>query len=337
MMSSPTLNVLIIGCGNIAGGFDAVRADDALPFTHAGAYRKHGGFSLGACIDPDSAKREAFRTHWQVSQGFAKFDPAQHQAGEFDVISICSPTAKHAEQIDAAIALKPKLIFCEKPVTTNVVDTLYCVQRCEEEGIQFAVNHTRRWAPDVLRLKQELSAGHWGQIRSVVGHYNKGVLNNGAHMLDLLRYLLGTLNLASAEKPVWDYWEDDPSIAAQLHSESGIPVYLNVAHASDYAFFELQITTERGVISMENGGLNWRIRRTIQSPDFKDYRSLSAGEMVEGEYSMAMTNAISNIYNAITSGEALASNGYSALQAQRLCEQIKVAALAKNKKIRKVA
>lgn len=337
MMSPQRLNVLIIGCGNIAGGFDAVRPEDALPFTHAGAYRKHGGFSLGACIEPDAHKREAFQTHWKVQQAFEKFEPAQHQTGEFAVISICSPTAKHAEQIDTAIALKPKLIFCEKPVTTNVADTLYCVQRCEEEGIQFAVNHTRRWAPDILRLKQELSAGHWGQIRSVVAHYNKGVLNNGAHMLDLLRYLLGTLNLASADKPVWDFWEDDPSIAAQLQSESGIPVYLNVAHASDYAFFELQITTERGVISMENGGLNWRIRRTIQSPDFKDYRSLGAGEMVDGEYAMAMTNAISNIYNAITSGEALASNGYSALQAQRLCEQIKIAALAKTKKIRKAA
>ncbi len=335
-MSHPTLNVLIIGCGNIAGGFDAVRAKDALPFTHAGAYRKHGGFSMAACIDPDMQKRKAFHDHWQVRQAFANLDATQHTTNQYDVISICSPTAKHAEQIDAAITLKPKLIFCEKPVTTNVADTLYCVQRCEEEGIQLAINHTRRWAPDVLRLKQELSTGHWGQIRSVVGHYNKGILNNGAHMLDLLRYLLGSLNLASVDKPVWDFWEDDPSIAAQLHSESGIPVYLNIAHASDYAFFELNITTERGVISMENGGLNWRIRRTIQSPDFKDYRSLGLGEVIDGEYSMAMTNAISNIYNAITNGEALASNGYSALQAQRLCEQIKVAALANNKKIRKV-
>ena len=323
MMNSPTLNVLIIGCGNIAGGFDAVRADNALPFTHAGAYRKHGGFTLGACIDPDAQKREAFQNHWQVKNAYAKLDPAQHTAGEFDVISICSPTANHAEQIDAAIALEPKLIFCEKPVTTLLADTLYCVQRCDEEGIQFAVNHTRRWAPDVLRLQQELKSGHWGQVRAVVAHYNKGILNNGAHMLDLLRFLFGSLNLDSADKPVWDFWPDDPSIAALLHSEAGIPISLSVAHASDYAFFELQIITERGALSMENGGLNWRIRRTIQSPDFKDYRSLGAGEMLEGEYAMAMTNAINNIYNAVTSGEPLASDGNSALEAQRLCEQIR--------------
>lgn len=336
-MTDTQLQVLIIGCGNIAGGFDAVRPAGALPLTHAGAFTSHGGFSLAACVDPDLQKREAFRSHWQVRQAHSTFDPAEYKRGEFDVISICSPTAKHAEQIEAALNLKPKLIFCEKPVTANLADTIQCVQRCEDENVLFAINHTRRWAPDVLRLQHELKTGHWGQVRSVVGHYNKGILNNGSHMLDLLRYLFGSLKLNSAEKPVWDFWEDDPSIAAELQSESGIPVYLNLAHASDYAFFELQIITERGVIAMENGGLSWRIRRTIQNPDFKDYRSLSAGEIIDGEYAMSMKNAISNIYNAVNSGEPLASNGYSALQAQRLCEQIKIAGLAKMKKFRKAA
>ena len=49
--------------------------------------------------------------------------------------------------------------------------------------------------PDVLRLRDELAAGHWGEVRSVSATYNKGVLNNGGHLIDLLHLLLGPLDV----------------------------------------------------------------------------------------------------------------------------------------------
>ena len=198
------------------------------------------------------------------------------------------------------------------------------VDRCEKNGIKLAINHTRRWAPDVCRLAKQLRTGEWGEIRSVVGHYNKGVLNNGAHMVDLLHLLLGPLQLVQVGDAVWDFWENDPSIPAVLRAPANIPVTLNVAHAGDYSYFELQIITQYGVISMEDGGLNWRLRHVESSPHFKGYRSLSEGKRETGEYSLAMQAAIANLYNAIIDDQPLASTGYSALEAQRICEKIRV-------------
>jgi predicted dehydrogenase len=320
------LRVLIVGCGNIAGGFDAGRAATLAPLTHAGAYQRHGGFHIAACVEPDAQRRTAFMQRWGVAQGFAELDVAAAAAGPFDVISLCSPTSAHAAQIEPALALAPRLIFCEKPVTPTVAETAALVQRCESAGVPLAVNHSRRWAPDVRRLADELAAGAWGSVRSAVATYNKGVLNNGSHMVDLLHALLGPLELVSAGAAVADFWRDDPTVPALLRTAQGAPVHLNTAHAADYAVFELQLYTSTAVISMEDGGLQWRVRRVIDSPHFAGYRVLDGGERRAGEYAAAALAAVGNLHDALSGGAPLLSSGRSALAAQRMCEQIRRAA-----------
>lgn len=327
-MKSSSRRVLFVGCGNIAGGFDADRPSDAWPLTHAGAYRRHGGFELVACVDSDERQGHAFASRWSVDRALLDLVSLEAKPGDFDVISICSPTALHDQHLEFAIGLRPRLIFCEKPVTYDLSSTEKWVGICEEEGIALAVNHTRRWAPDIARLQKELSDGYWGAVRSVTGTYNKGVLNNGGHMIDLLHLLLGPASLQWAGQPIWDFWDNDPSIPAVLVSGQGVPIFLQVADARDYAFFELQIITERGVIVMENGGAEWRLRKAAPSPLFKGYRTLAAAGMESGAYSLAMAAAVANIEEYLATGKPIASTGRTALQAQRVCEQIRTCSLA---------
>lgn len=326
--NDPTpMRVLLVGCGNIAGGFDAARPDSAWPLTHAGAFRRHGGFAIDACIEPDAARREAFMERWDVARGVQDFDALGPDTGRFDIISICSPTALHGEHLAGALSLAPRLIFCEKPLTTSLADSEQWVSRCAAAGVQLAVNHTRRWAPDVVRLAQELAAGAWGSVRAASATYNKGVLNNGGHLVDLLHALLGPLEVIAAGAPVWDFWPDDPSVPALLRSRSGVSITLNVAHAADYALFELQLVTQRGTIVLEDGGQVWRLRRVVNSAQFNGYRTLDAGERRTGEYEQAMSRAAASLYRALRHGEALAGSGEGALQAQRVCDELRRRAL----------
>lgn len=325
-MTTPPLRTVIAGCGNIAGGFDSARPAGELPLTHAGAFVRHGGFTLVACIEPDETRRNAFMAHWGVPLGFASLaDPALRDLG-IELASLCTPTRHHAADLEAALALRPRAIFCEKPVTPSVAETAHWVERCGKAGVLLAVNHTRRWAPDVRRLGEELARGDWGALRSVTGWYNKGILNNGGHLVDLIRWLAGELTLRAAGPAVHDFWPDDPTVAALLEAPGGVPVQLCTAHAGDYALFELQLVTARAVILMENGGMNWRVRTSIESPTFKGYRNLSDGQARPGEYAQAMSAAAANLHGAITAGQPLAGTGANALAAQRLCEQIRDAA-----------
>ena len=318
------LKVLVVGCGNIAGGFDAQRSATEWPFGHAGAYLRHGGFVLKACVDPDEGQRERFMARWGIAWGAA--DMGALPPGAFDIVSICSPTAWHAAHLEQALALRPRAIFCEKPLTPSLAESHRWVQACAVQGVALAVNHTRRWAPDVCALAAQLQAGAWGEVRSAVAHYNKGILNNGSHLLDLLVWLLGPLELRWAGAPVVDFWPDDPSIPAVLSTRQGACVHLSTSHAADYALFELQLVTSRGVLAMESGGMHWRLRSAEPSPHFANYRSLAEGSSSAGRYPEALFHAACNLHDHLASGRALASTGQNALAAQQLCETIRQAA-----------
>lgn len=317
------LRVLIVGCGNIAGSFDLGRSANELPYTHAGAYTRDARFSLTACVEPDEECRKAFMDAWGSPAGFRSIEEAVDSGCQFDVISICSPTSCHAHDLEMVLRIKPKLIFCEKPVTTSVAETERLITACDKLHVPLAVNYTRRWDPDISKLQADMQANRWGQLRSVVGYYNKGLLNNGSHMLDLLHLLVGPMDIVKVGKPIQDLSPDDQTVPVWLEGSQGVPVHLVGGHADDYALFELHLVFSCGVLTMEEGGMYWRERRASDSATFKGYRMLGEGIRRAGEYTRAMLQAVDNIYCAIYKDATLASTGETALVVQRLCEQIK--------------
>jgi len=316
------LSCLIIGCGNIAGGYDADRsAPQRPPLTHAGAYLRNGGFVLTAGVEPDTKTREAFLHRWGIARGFGSMAELSGELETIDVVSICSPTPSHRADLAEALRLRPKVVFCEKPLASSVADAQTIVADCAAARTTLIVNYNRRWDPRVAEFREQLKSGEWGALRSVSGIYNRGVCNNGSHMVDLLHLLLGELTLRSTGKPVQDGLPGDPSIPLALDTASGVPVYISCGNAGDYSLFELQIVTERGILMMEDGGLFWRIRRARPSPVFRSYRSLGAGgRRVRGGLQEAMMRAVEEIANLARGPGAPSSSGPNALAALRICE-----------------
>ena len=206
------IKTLIIGCSNIAGGFDVYQDD--LIFTHAGAYKHHGKFNLTACVDPDRKKLKQFAADWKITHKFLNMQEVETSGLSFDVVSICSPTSCHHINVIEALRLKPKLIFCEKPIANTYEEAIEIKKMCEQANVLLAVNHIRRWDPNVIELKNKIEKGCFGEIRSLVGYYNKGILNNGADMIELLIILVGSLNVVAAFGAVNDYFKDDPTVSA---------------------------------------------------------------------------------------------------------------------------
>jgi predicted dehydrogenase len=317
------LRTLVIGCGNIAGRFDMARGRNEAPLTHAGAYRRDGRFELAGCVEPDDARREEFMRHWQIDRGFKSATEVVAAGERYDVVSICSPTSSHAKDLEVVLALKPKLVFCEKPLTPSRQQSTIEVERYRRTNVLLAVNYTRRWDPAVGDLRAAIEEKRWGELRAVTGYYNKGLLNNGSHMLDLLLLLLGPLSVRAAGAPVEDFVPEDSSVPVWLHSKEQVPVQLACGDAGDFAFFELELVFARAVITMEEAGMAWRERQVRASPHFSGYRTLDAGERRAGGYPQAMLRSADNIYGAVTAGSPLASTGESALAAQSLCEEIR--------------
>lgn len=322
------LRVLIVGCGRIAGGFDYGRPRNDLPYSHAGAYLRDGRFSLAMCVEPNEKRRRAFMHAWGVPKGVSSIEEAVAFDNRFDVVSICSPTKCHMHDLAVAIQLRPRILFCEKPVTSAAPQTEFLVGECSRLNIPLAVNHTRRWDSTIEKLKAELLECKRGPLRSVTGVYNKGILNNGSHMVDLLHLLIAPMEIAAVGEPVYDFFDDDPTIPAWLKGPQGLPIHLVCGNARDYSVFELQLIFAKAVLTMEEGGMFWRERLAVPSEIFNGYRVLDEGVRRSGGYPGAMLAAVDNLYRAVAYGAPLASTGESALAAQRICEQIRLRALS---------
>jgi predicted dehydrogenase len=329
--TSQQYEVLIIGCGNIAGGFDIGRAPDQLPLSHAGAYTRHGGFRIRACVDPNSDRRKAFAQHWAVDEHATDLAMVSEGLRAFDVISVCSPTVMHHKHLECAMRLRPRVIFCEKPMTSDVVTTKRFARDCNSLGINLIVNYNRRWDPAVREFIDELHAGRWGKIRSVVGHYNKGILNNGSHMVDLLLQIVGPLRLVSTACVNFDCWDSDPTVGVLLTAASGkVPVYLNPGDARDFAYFEMEVVCELGVIRMLSSGMRWQVREVAPDPNYSGYKYLEESRQTQGRYLETMTYAVSRIYDYLQSGNLEVSLDDNTIKVQELCTQIQREALKKS-------
>ena len=312
--------VLIIGCGAIAGGYDADRPDCAPPLSHAGAFTADDRFEIVACVDPDDAARAAFADRWGIARHAATIDGLHAQEGEFEVVSVCSPTAFHARNMADAIALRPRLVFCEKPVADLLDEARRLVEMCDRSGVALAVNYTRRWAPDIVRLAREVQSGAWGRVLSAAGWYTKGVVHNGGHMIDLLRMIVGEVELAACGAPVHDFWDDDPTVPALLGGPNGSNIHLVAGDARAFTQFELLVSCEKGEFAMRDGGFRIETRRVDASDTYAGYRTLNAREDIAGRYEEAMACAAANIADHLDHGKPLASTGKNALAAQALCE-----------------
>lgn len=325
-MNPQQFNVLLIGCGNMAAGFDLANEATAPARTHAAGYAGHGGFKLIACIDPDVDRRSKTAEKWNIPLHCDSVEQLHDSSISFDVVSICSPTHLHLAHIEAAVAMQPKVIFCEKPLTASLQDSQNAIELCEAHNVTLAVNYSRHWDPSITDLMSQIRQNRWGELRSVVAHYNKGILNNGGHMVGLLLQLLGSLQIVSARNVHFDLSPEDPTVAALLFSDNNIPIYLNPTHAADYAFFELELFFSRGVIRMLDGGLNWQIQLPVAHEQFQGYRALSLPSRQAGSYLAAMSLAVENIYEHLTNHRPIVSSGQNALAIQKICETIRVIA-----------
>ncbi len=319
--TDPTLTVAVIGCGRIAGGFAGTSDRGGAP-THADAYDRHLSFRMIACVEPDDRRRLSFMRRWEVPHGFANLDECVAADVGFDVASVCTPTPVHAAILWRLLETPVRAVLCEKPLTDDASQSARLVDAYRAAGKPLAVAYLRRWNPAMAKLKRELESGSWGGLRTVIGTYTKGALNNGSHLVDLLQYLCGPLTLKTVTGSRIDGVAGDPTVDAVLALEGGVPVHLVGADSRDYALFELHLITQRGAIDIERSGQVVRRRRRVDDPYHRGYEILDHGEWTECGHGDPLLHALGNLCGALEHGEELLSNGRSALEAQRLCEEM---------------
>lgn len=318
---SENLSVLIVGCGNIAGGYDEGR-DGPEVFTHAGAYARDPRFTVTACVEPDEARRATFMRRWDIPIGFSNLAACRDSGLSFDLASLCASTQVHGRLLDELLAIPLRMVFSEKPLTGDAKNSNRIIRAYESAGRPLAVNYFRRWMADVQALRTAIEIGEWGGLQSAVGYYGKGLWNCGSHLIDLLQFLLGPLEAEAVFRRQVDYTQEDPTLDALLRTGDGVPVYLIGTDSREFFTFEAELTMTAGRIGIEDLGRIVRSRRAAAGSTFAGYRNLDAGEWRETDYGTAMLSAVDNLAGHLIGGESLISTGHTAAATESVCARL---------------
>jgi predicted dehydrogenase len=310
--------VAIIGAGRIGAMMDDSSSPHIL--THAHGYQACEGFEIVGFVDRDLEKAEAASARW----GGTAFESAEElfEAQAIDVVSICLPDELHYATL-LALAKKPvRFIFLEKPAVTtteeaDVVRTLY-----RELPLRVQVNYTRRFVPEISRVREAIRSGKYGAFITGTGYYGKGLLHNGSHLVDLLQFLVGEVGRVEKISETVDFYDQDPSVSALLTMCCGGAFYLCHIDSREFHVFELDLTFERKRIRIRELGTIIEEYSVGDHKLFEGYRTLNKDAEYPTEHLKAMYHAVANVRNNLDRNEPLVCTLEESLDTVKTCLRI---------------
>lgn len=179
-------------------------------------------------------------------------------------------------------------VFCEKPLSYSLREAREMREAARSAGLVTLVDHTYRWEPVYVYVRQLLQEGRIGKIHRALFHYLAGGARNksdawrydasrsngalgdlGSHMIDLARFLIGDIVEVDARLDVHLPHESDIALTAPNDLASLIVRFADgetgeiVASRVDRRKGQLQrveLHGSEGSIITECTLTNWQIR-----------------------------------------------------------------------------
>lgn len=108
-----------------------------------------------------------------------------------DVVSVCTWPQSHAEIVTAAAEAGAKGIMCEKPIALTLADIETMQAVCDRHGVKLAGGHQYRFQPTFVAAAEAIRSGRLGAIRRMTACIRGSLANNGPHLIDTVRFVLG--------------------------------------------------------------------------------------------------------------------------------------------------
>lgn len=269
----------IVGLGRIGHGFGV--GPDGDPLCHSEAFEQIAPGSVRWGLDPDPARRAAFRSRFPAAAVYGSWAEVEAAAQGTEVIAVASPTEEHLDGVRRAVDLGAKTVVCEKPLAQSRERAEELVELTRRAGIPLVLNYTRRFAPllDVLRAHLEPSrAAVQGVIR-----YTGGLRHNGTHWIDLCRAVLGEVANVDALGSAGAGSQADPPQSVRLRFEAGAEVTLVGLSGAEYSVGEGELYFPQGVIRFSDGGGTVFHSVAKDSEIWRGFRMLAPPRLLTGD------------------------------------------------------
>jgi len=255
------IRVGVIGCGRIG-------------IVHLGAITKAPNVSATIVSNPTVSKAEAAAKQF----GVPKFTGDYMEvitSPDVDAVWICSPSQFHAEQIKAC-AVNGKDVFCEKPIATDLAETVEAINACNEAGVKLMTGLQRRFDPNFMRVKEAIEANEVGDTIMIKlcsrdpsappFSYVKGgggiFADMAVHDLDMTRHLAGVdpidilaIGSCHIDKSIeeLDGSEKFDTASCLVRYPGGVQAMVDVCRQSSYGYDQrAEVLGSAGMIATDN-------------------------------------------------------------------------------------
>ena len=238
----------IIGCGNI--GFERNQKNKQLD-TYFKSVKVYERLELIAVSDVNRSVLKKISKQYKIQTYYDyKLMLKEHY---LDLIIISTSNNTHKEILLYIAKFKPKIVFCEKPISDDYNSTLKIIESYRKKSIPLQVNFTRRFNDSYLRIYKYIKTNKIGKIKLVIIKYNRGFINNGSHFLDLILWLFGKPNkIKVLKKTVSQTYKNDFNIDVKFEFFNDINIYLYCLDINKLISEEIEFIGTKGKINVTN-------------------------------------------------------------------------------------
>jgi predicted dehydrogenase len=293
--------------------------------SHAQVLSALPAFGWDAVVDPDPAARARARDRWGIANTAA--DLADLGAAEtYDVAVLATPPAARRAALDRLSGLRAVVV--EKPLAPSLAEAERFADAVRARRLLTQVNYWRRAEPACRALAGGDLAARIGRAQAAFGVYGNGLRNNGSHLIDLIRMLLGEPTAVRALGPA------RPLVAAPLAGDVAVPFALTLAEDAMVTVQPIDFRHYREV-ALDIWGTEGRLvldQETLSARHMpvRAHRGLAAAREVASDAPVtlpvepghALRHLYDNLLGALDRGEPLVSPLGSALETERLIEAV---------------
>ena len=242
-----------------------------------------------------------------------------------DLVSICSPSEFHYEQMLACFEKDVPMVWLEKPPATTLADLnhLIAVQRQRHGKTKVLVNYLRRYVQSFRRLSSLYRNQVLGQCRQIQINYSRGLELNGSHILDILFLVVGEetkyrLSWVSSTKD-WD----NPSFSLAL--ENDVEVLVS-GLSLPYHCIDITLICEAGRAAILYGGMQTYLEERVEHelfPGFYRLRPSRKRYLGSKGFGPFMDEALEDLLTSHMEGREPLSNLGTALSTQTLIHEVR--------------
>lgn len=307
----------LCGLGNIAWKFGSAGNAEAL--SHADAFVAHPQVELVAGCSPCDDDRKAF----QGAHTLPVFEDLDDMLASSvpDIVSICSPTSFHFEQIKACLLAEVPMIWLEKPPSETSWELKELIELREARGCRstVVVNYQRRYTDCYLRLKQAFNGKVLGRPVRVSVNYSRGLSVNGVHFLDQIFFLLGDAANYDVEWVSKKSRSASPSMVLRFGDVEVVVQGDELGYHNN----DISVTFEEGRLSVLYGGEETSEEERVENevfPGFYRLRPSKSNLLGRGGFGNSFYLALEDLIRGHEGGEECASTLRTALKSQQLLE-----------------